>query len=234
MSTKLEVFKRGILSDNPLLRLVLGLCPALAVTTTAVNGLGMGLATTVVLLGSSVLVSLLRDVIPNTVRIPSFIVIIASFVTLVDFVMAAYTPDLHEALGIFIPLIVVNCVVMGRAEAFASKNPTASAAVDAIGMGVGFTWVLLVIASIREILGAGKLFGAALFGPDFQPVVFMILPPGGFIILGTMIALLNYFERRRKDRKRSVRVAELEAARERARVVAAEAKASERKEAAGG
>lgn len=205
-------FYRGILPENPIIRLVLGLCPALAVTTTAVNGIGMGLATLIVLLGSNILVSILRNSIPDNVRIPAFIVIIASFVTLVDFTMAAYTPGLHEALGIFIPLIVVNCIVMGRAEAFARKNPTRYAIADALGMGLGFTWALFIIAAVREMFGNGTLFGAQIFGAGYEPATMLILPPGGFIVLGVMIAILNVLERRSKERVRSERAAQLEMA----------------------
>jgi len=208
------------MAENPLTRLILGLCPALAVTTTAINGISMGIATLAVLLASNVLVSMLRNYIPSNVRIPAFIVIIASFVTIVDFTMAAYSPDLHEALGIFIPLIVVNCIIMGRAEAFASKNPVRLSVADALGMGIGFTWALAVIGAVREVLGAGTLLGAPLFGDAFQPAIMMILPPGGFIVLGLLIGVINLLQRKSRERTRVIRQAELSEAREQARASA--------------
>lgn len=220
MSRWTTEFRKGLLAENPLTKLILGLCPALAVTTTVINGIGMGLATLAVLLASNVLVSLLRNYIPSNVRIPAFIVIIASFVTIVDFTMAAYSPDLHEALGIFIPLIVVNCIIMGRAEAFASKNPVRYSIADALGMGIGFTWALIVIGAVRELLGAGTVLGVPMFGESFQPALMMILPPGGFIVLGLLIGVINLLERKSRDRKRAARQAELTAAREAARTAA--------------
>ena len=220
MSRWTAEFRKGILSENPLTILILGLCPALAVTTTAINGISMGVATLAVMLASNVLVSMLRNYIPSNVRIPAFIVIIASFVTIVDFTMAAYVPDLHEALGIFIPLIVVNCIIMGRAEAFASKNPVRLSVADALGMGIGFTWALAVIGAVREVLGAGTLLGAPLFGESFQPAIMMILPPGGFIVLGLLIGVINLLQRKSRERTRAARQAELAEAREQARTAA--------------
>lgn len=197
MSLKQE-FSNGIWRENAVFKLLLGLCPALAVTTSAENGLGMGLATTFVLLCSNIAVSLLRNVIPGKVRIPSFIVIIASFVTVVQLTMEAFLYDLHKALGIFIPLIVCNCLILGRAEAFASRNPLRNSIVDGLGMGVGFTLALFVLGAVREVLGAGSLFGVSLFGSGYQPVLLMILPPGAFISLGFLLAGMNRIEARRR------------------------------------
>jgi electron transport complex protein RnfE len=193
-----QEFSRGIWRENAVFKLLLGLCPALAVTTSAENGLGMGLATTFVLLCSNIVVSLLRNVIPGKVRIPSFIVIIASFVTVVQLTMEAFLYDLHKALGIFIPLIVVNCLILGRAEAFASRNPLRNSIADGLGMGVGFTLALFVLGAVREVLGAGSLFGVSLFGSGYQPVLLMILPPGAFISLGFLLAGMSLIEARRR------------------------------------
>lgn len=184
-------FWKGVLAENPVFRLVLGMCPTLAVTTEAVNGIGMGLATTFVLLCSNVVVSLVRTVIPSKVRIPAYIVVIATFVTVVDLVMNAYAHDLHKALGVFIPLIVVNCVILGRAEAFASKNGPWFAALDGLGMGVGFTLSLTLIGTVRELLGGGTWFGLPLLGGGYQPMIVMILPPGAFVTLGLLLAAMN-------------------------------------------
>ncbi len=193
-----KVFIRGLWEEVPVFRLLLGLCPTLAVTTSLENGLGMGLATTSVLLGSNLVVSLLRKFIPNKIRIPSFIVVIASFVTIVDLMMQGFTPDLHKALGIFIPLIVVNCLILGRAEAFASKNGLDHSLLDALGMGLGFTLALGILGTVREILGAGSLAGLVLFPESFQPVLILILPPGGFIAYGLLLAGFNLIENNRK------------------------------------
>ncbi|UCD71667.1 MAG: electron transport complex subunit E [Syntrophobacterales bacterium] len=184
-------FTKGFWRENPIFRLVLGMCPTLAVTTAAINGIGMGLATTFVLVCSNVVISLLRNFIPSRVRIPSFIVVIASFVTIVDLVMAGFFYQLHKTLGLFIPLIVVNCIILGRAEAFASKHPLTDSVADGLGMGFGFTLSLLVLGSIREVLGNGTLFGAPAFGPGYFPFLVMILPPGAFITLGFLLALMN-------------------------------------------
>ncbi|MHC5038840.1 MAG: electron transport complex subunit RsxE [Planctomycetota bacterium] len=183
-------FIKGFISDNPIIALMLGLCPALAVTTSADNAVGMAGAATFVLLGSNVIVSLIRPFTPKKVRIPVFIVTIATFVTIVDLTMNAFFPPLHAALGIFIPLIVVNCVILGRAEAFASRNPVLHSIVDALGMGIGFGIILLVLASIREILGAGSWFGME-FLPDDAKFLIMILPPGAFLGLGLLMGLSN-------------------------------------------
>ncbi|MBW2473339.1 MAG: electron transport complex subunit E [Deltaproteobacteria bacterium] len=191
-------FLKALWQNNAVFRLLLGLCPALAVTTSAENGLGMGLATTFVLVCSNIVVSSLRKVIPAKVRIPSFIVVIASFVTVVQLCMEAYFYDLYKALGIFIPLIVVNCLILGRAEAFASKNRLFPAVVDGVGMGLGFTLALFVLGSVRELFGSGALLGYSVFGPDYQPLLLMILPPGAFIAMGLLLAVMNKFDARHK------------------------------------
>ncbi len=193
-----QEFKKGFWRENAVFRLLLGLCPALAVTTSAENGLGMGLATTFVLVCSNIVVSSLRKVIPPKVRIPSFIVVIASFVTVVQLVMEAYFYDLYKALGIFIPLIVVNCLILGRAEAFASKNRLVPAVVDGVGMGLGFTLALFVLGAVRELFGSGTLLGFTVFGSGFQPLLLMILPPGAFIAMGLLLAGMNRFDARHR------------------------------------
>ncbi len=186
---QLQNFTKGFIKENPILVLVLGTCPTLATTTSTLNGMGMGIATTFVLIGSNVVISLLSDVIPDKVRIPAFIVIIASFVTIVDLVMQAYVPELYQALGIFIPLIVVNCIVLGRAEAFASKNSILSSFNDGAGMGLGFTLALGLLGAVREVLGGGAIFGHKFINGD--GILVFILAPGAFIALGYMIALVN-------------------------------------------
>lgn len=191
-------FRKGLWRENAVFRLLLGLCPALAVTTSAENGLGMGLATTFVLVCSNIVVSLLRKVIPSKVRIPSFIVVIASFVTVVQLCMEAYFYDLYKALGIFIPLIVVNCLILGRAEAFASKNRLVPAVVDGVGMGLGFTLALFVLGAVRELFGSGTLLGYSVFGEAYQPLILMILPPGAFIAMGLLLAAMNLFDARKQ------------------------------------
>jgi len=193
-----QEFKRGLWKENAVFRLLLGLCPTLAVTTSAENGLGMGLATTFVLVGSNIVVSLLRQLIPSKVRIPAFIVIIASFVTVVQLCMEAYFYDLYKALGIFIPLIVVNCVILGRAEAFASKNSLLPSMADGLGMGTGFTLALFVLGAVRELFGSGTLLGYAVFGSSYQPFLLLILPPGAFIAMGLLLAAMNRFDARRR------------------------------------
>ncbi len=189
-------FAKGIWEVNPVFKLVLGMCPALAVTTAAVNGLAMGLATTFVLISSNVVIASLRNIIPARVRIPSFIVVIASFVTIVDLVMAGFFFEMHRVLGIFIPLIVVNCVILGRAEAFASRNPVLYSAIDGLGMGTGFTLSLVLLGVVRELLGSGSIFGITLFGKSYLPVLVMILPPGAFISLGVLLGMMNLLENR--------------------------------------
>jgi Na+-translocating ferredoxin:NAD+ oxidoreductase subunit E len=186
---QLKNFTKGFFKENPILVLVLGTCPTLATTSSALNGLGMGIATTFVLIGSNVVISLLSKMIPDKVRIPAFIVIIASFVTIVDLVMQAYVPALYETLGIFIPLIVVNCIVLGRAEAFASKNSVLSSFFDGLGMGLGFTMALGIMGTIRELLGNGSIFGHKFIAGD--GILVFILAPGAFWVLGYLIALIN-------------------------------------------
>jgi len=190
---QLNNFTKGFVKENPILVLVLGACPALATTSSAINGLGMGIATTFVLLGSNVVVSLIAKMIPDKVRIPAFIVIIASFVTIVDLLMQAYVPGLYEKLGIFIPLIVVNCIVLGRAEAFASKNSVLTAFIDGLGMGLGFTAALGILGAVREIAGSGAIFDYKFIPGD--GILVFILAPGAFIALGYMIALIRQIKK---------------------------------------
>lgn len=201
-------FQNGLVTENPVFRLVLGLCPALAVSTALMNGFWMGVAVTFVLTGSNLLISLIRGFIPSRVRIPCFIVVIATFVTIVDLSMNAFLPEMHKILGIFVPLIVVNCIILARAEAFASRQPALNAVADGLGMGLGFTVALMLVSGVREILGTGNLvvgatpiFGAGL---PFQPALVMILPPGAFITLGLAVGLLNCLTRKpaaRRDRE---------------------------------
>lgn len=190
-------FIKGLWKENPTFRLVLGLCPTLAVSTSVQNGIGMGLAATFVLLGSSICVSLVRNIVPEKVRIPCFIVIIATFVTIADLFMKAYAPLLSRSLGMFVPLIVVNCIVLGRAEVFSSKEGPAKSIFDALGMGIGFTWALVLISSVRELLGNGTIMGADV-SKGFEPVRFMILAPGALLTIGILIGLINYFMMRRR------------------------------------
>jgi electron transport complex protein RnfE len=184
-------FTKGLWTENPIFRIVLGLCPTLAITTTANNGIGMGLAATFVLVGSNVMISALRNFIPRKIRIPGYIVIIATFVTVVDLTMNAYFHELHKALGIYIPLIVVNCIIMGRAEA---KNGVFYSTLDGLGMGLGFTLSIVVIGMIRELLGSGSMFGLQIMNASFVPFLLIILPPGGFILLGSMLGAMNRLE----------------------------------------
>ena len=199
MST-LQVFTNGIIKENPVLKILLGFCPVLAVTTSAVNGIGMGLATTFVLLGSNIVISLASKYIPNTVRIPCYIVVIATFVTIVDLFIKAFSPELDKSLGIFIPLIVVNCIILGRAEAFANKNSLFYSILDAFGMGLGFTLALLILASVREILGNGTIFGISIMG-DIPPILVFALPPGAFATLGIIVAGVVALEKKREGAK---------------------------------
>ena len=200
-----QTFSKGLLEENPALRQMLGLCPTLAVTTAVTNGLGMGMATTFVLVCSGVVVSLLRRVIPQTVRIPAFITIIASFVTLVMMLVKAYLPALDEALGIYLPLIVVNCIVLGRAEMFASKHGPLQAAADGAGMGLGFTISLTLMSAIREVLGAGTFLGVRVLPPFLEPMIIMVMPAGGFAVLGLLIAASVWMEEHPRHRTRYVR-----------------------------
>ena len=196
-----RVFMNGILSENPTFRLVLGCCPTLAVTTSAINGVGMGLAATFVLVCSNIVISLLRNFIPGKVRIPAFITVIATFVTIIEMLLHAFVPSLFESLGIFIPLIVVNCIILARAEAFASKNGVVSSAVDGLGMGIGFTLALALIGCVRELLGNGSLFGTAVLGTAYEPMLIAVLPAGGFIIFGLLLGIINAIGNHRKEAK---------------------------------
>lgn len=194
--SNLKFFTNGLLKENPSFVLVLGTCPALAVTTAAMNGIGMGAATTFVLVCSNLLIASLKNFIPAKVRIAAFIVIIATFVTIVDLVMKAFTPDLYKTLGIFIPLIVVNCIILGRAEAFAQKNAVIPAILDGLGMGIGFTLALTIMGSIREILGNGSIFDFRLVSQDTRTMLLFILPPGAFLTYGYLIAIMNGVKRK--------------------------------------
>lgn len=207
--TSLNDLTKGILKENPVFRLALGLCPTLAVSTSINNAIGMGVAVIFVLVSSNTIVSLLMKLFEKTlseeglksinkIRIPIFIVVIASFVTIVEMVMSAYFPALSESLGIFIPLIVVNCIILGRAEGFASKNPVFASILDGLGMGIGFTIALTAIAFARELLGSGHLLGANILGSGYQPVLLMILPPGAFLVIGLYLGGLNWLESRKK------------------------------------
>ncbi|MBQ3223538.1 MAG: electron transport complex subunit E [Clostridia bacterium] len=196
-----SVFLNGILNENPTFRLVLGTCPALATTTSAMNGLGMGAAATFVLIGSNVVISLLRNFIPNKVRIPAFIVVICTFVTMIQMLMQAYIPSLYESLGLFIPLIVVNCIILARAESFASKNGVLLSAADGLGMGLGFTGALFLMGAVREILGSGSIFGVSLFGASFEPALLFVLAPGGFITYGLLLGGINALVKKMSAKK---------------------------------
>jgi H+/Na+-translocating ferredoxin:NAD+ oxidoreductase subunit E len=199
-SRSAEEFFKGLWKENPVFVAVLGMCPALAVTNTAINGLAMGLATTFVLVCSSILVSALKSVIPRQVRITAYVIIIATFVTVVDFALAAISPAIHKELGAFIALIVVNCLILGRQEAFASKNSVGLSILDALGMSAGFTLAMLCISIPREVLGSGSLFNFPLFGEHFEPWVIMILPPGGFFMLGFLLLGFNWYAQKKKER----------------------------------
>jgi electron transport complex protein RnfE len=187
----LKDFTNGIYNENPVFRLLLGMCPTLAITNAAMNGIGMGLATTFVLVGSNTVIFILRNIIPSKIRIPSFIVVIATFVTIVQMVMKGYFPALDQSLGLFIPLIVVNCIILARAESFASKKPIVNSIADGLGMGIGFTIAITLLAAVRELLGAGSIFGQQVLGQAFQPVFIMLLPPGAFLGLGILLAIIN-------------------------------------------
>ena len=192
-----DIIKNGLVKENPTWVLVLGMCPTLATTTSAINGMCMGLATAFVLLMSNIVISLLKSVIPDKVRIPAFIVVIATFVTIVQLVMQAYLPDLYATLGLFIPLIVVNCIVLGRAEAFASKNNVWHSLLDGLFMGLGFTWALTLVGMVREMLGAGSIFGCNFIG-DHDGMLLFILAPGGFLVLGYLMALVKKIQKSNK------------------------------------
>ena len=199
MNKYIERIYNGIIRENPVMVMLIGMCPTLAVTTSAINGIGMGLSTTVVLILSNLIISLLRKAIPDGVRIPAFIVVVASLVTIVQFLMQGFLPDLYESLGIYIPLIVVNCIILGRAESFASKNGPVLSVFDGVGMGIGFTWALLMLGLVREILGSGQAFGvqilpladAAAGKAGFTPITIFVLAPGAFFVLAILIAIMN-------------------------------------------
>ena len=201
MKEKLKVFSNGLLKENPSLRLVLGTCPTLAVTTLAVNGLGMGLAATFVLVCSNIAISALRKIIPDKVRLPAYITVIATFVTVLQMLVKAFVPALDSALGIFLPLIVVNCIILGRAEMFASKNSIGLSALDGLGMGLGFTGTLVVMGSVREVLGAGTLFGIQVMPAAVDPMTVFITPPGGFLVIGCLMARVIWIEIKTNNRK---------------------------------
>ena len=196
----LKVFLNGLIKENPTFVQLLGMCPTLAVTTTLKNGLGMGLSATVVLAMSNMLISILRKIIPDKVRIAAYIVIIAAFVTMVEMCLNAYLPDLATQLGIFIPLIVVNCIILARAEAFASKNTVGKSIMDGLGMGLGFTGALCIISAVREFFGAGTIWGIHIYGDRLTPPAIIGMPPGGFIVLGLLIALINYIVAKKKEK----------------------------------
>jgi electron transport complex protein RnfE len=197
MKKLLNTLTNGLVNENPLLVLMIGLCSSLAVTTSVANGLGMGLSMTFVLVMSELVISIFNKLIPSSVRIPIFIIVIAAFTTIIDYVLQAYFPDLSRAMGVFIPLIVVNCIIMGRVEAFSSKQPPHFAIADGIGMGLGYTWVLVGISVIREILGNGSVLGVNILGESYQPILFFALPPGGFFVFSLFISLGLFLKSRK-------------------------------------
>ena len=200
------VFVNGIFNENPVFRLVLGTCPVIAVTTSVTNAIGMGMAATLVLLGSNLVISVLRSFIPNKVRIPAYMVVISTFVTIIQLLMQAFVPALYEALGIFLPLIVVNCIILARAEAFAGKNAVMPSIADGIGMGIGFTFALILISAVREFFGTGSIMGFQLMGASFEPVLLFILAPGGFLVFGLLLGIINAIVDKRKANKESKEV----------------------------
>jgi electron transport complex protein RnfE len=203
MKRLFKLFTNGLVRENPLLMLMIGLCSSLAVTTSVANGIGMGLSMTFVLLMSELVISLFRRLIPDSIRIPVFIIVIAAFTTVIDYVLKAYFPDLSKAMGVFIPLIVVNCIIMGRVESFASKQPLICVIPDALGMGLGYTWVLTGIALIRELLGNGTVLNVQVFPENFTPILFFTLPPGGFFVFALFIALNLFIKSRFKTGEES-------------------------------
>ena len=204
MYSPLERIKNGVITENVIFVQVLAMCPTLAVTTSAINGLGMGLASTVVLIGSNIVISLLRKFIPDEIRIPAFIVVIAGFVTMLQFLLQGFVPSLYSSLGLFIPLIVVNCMILGRAEAFASKNGPVLSIFDGLGQGLGFTLALLVVGAIREVLGTGKVFGVTVLPAVYEPATIMVLAPGAFLTLAILMALLNYRNAKKKSENKRI------------------------------
>ena len=193
-----KTVKKGIIDDNPVFVQLIGMCPTLGVTTNAINGLSMGLATALVLIGSNLVISLLKKVIPDEIRIPAFVVIISTFVTAIGMLLEAYLPEVNKTLGLYIPLIVVNCLILARAESFAFKNNPVSSAFDGLGMGLGFTLGLTILGAVREILGSGQIFGKLILGASYKPALIFILPPGAFIVLGLLIAGINKYSNNKK------------------------------------
>lgn len=196
-SSNLAIVKNGLIDNNPVLVQLIGMCPTLATSTSVVNALGMGLSATAVLIGSNAVISLIKKFIPSKIRIASYVVVIAGFVTLVEMLLKAYFPDISKTLGLFIPLIVVNCIILARAEAYASKNKVLPSILDGLGMGLGFTLALTILGAIRELLGAGTLLGFSVFGQSYTPVLIMLMPPGAFLTLGIVLGLINWFKMRR-------------------------------------
>ncbi len=206
MNKYTERLYNGIVKENPTFVMMLGMCPTLAVTTSAINGLGMGLSTTVVLVLSNMLISMLRKVIPDSVRMPAFIVVVASFVTMVQFILQGFVPSLYNSLGVFIPLIVVNCIILGRAESYASKNPVLPSIFDGIGMGLGFTFGLTTISIVRELIGAGEIFGIQVMPNAYEPVTIFILAPGAFLVLAFVVAARSVIMKKLEERGKKVEV----------------------------
>ena len=196
-SSNLAIVKNGLIDNNPVLVQLIGMCPTLATSTSVVNALGTGLSATAVLIGSNAVISLIKKFIPSKIRIASYVVVIAGFVTLVEMLLKAYFPDISKTLGLFIPLIVVNCIILARAEAYASKNKVLPSILDGLGMGLGFTLALTILGAIRELLGAGTLLGFSVFGQSYTPVLIMLMPPGAFLTLGIVLGLINWFKMRR-------------------------------------
>ncbi len=201
-TSNIKVLKTGLLDENPTFVQLLGMCPTLAVTTSLINAIGMGLSATFVLVLSNLVISLVRKIIPSKIRIASYIVIIAAFVSIIEMLLKAYLPSISQALGLFIPLIVVNCIILARAESFASKNKPIPSAFDGLGMGLGFTLGLSVLGTVREILGAGTILGIDIFGGLYEPAIMFILPPGAFIVLGTILGILNLARSKKKEGKK--------------------------------
>ncbi len=199
MKNHLQELIKGLIKENPTFVLMLGLCPTLAVSVSLINGLGMGVAATFVIIGSNIIIALLKNMIPDKIRIPCYIIVIATFVTITELIMKAYFPPLNRALGIYVPLIVVNCIVLGRAEAFASKNNILNSHLDGIGMGAGFTLALLLISGIRELLGSDKLFGYIVF-PNFEPVLMLAMPSGALLVIGLLLGFFNILKEKKKGR----------------------------------
>lgn len=195
-----ERLMNGLVKENPTFVLMLGMCPTLAVTTSAINGIGMGLSTTAVLIMSNMMISMLRKIIPDSVRMPAFIVIVASFVTIVDFLMEGFVPSLYDSLGLYIPLIVVNCIILGRAEAYASKNKVLPSFFDGVGMGLGFTLALTIIGAVRELIGAGEIFGFHVMPDSYVPCSIFVLAPGAFFVLAALTAIQNYIKRKGQEK----------------------------------